>query len=92
MKLAYELKDGQGSMFPNERKEADTHADWRGTIKIDGKEYWVNGWNKQGKTEFISLSVKPKEARKASSGHKPPSKSDRELPSFDKDLDDSIPF
>jgi uncharacterized protein (DUF736 family) len=64
--MAYELKDGQGSLFPNDRKEKDNHPDWRGTIKIDGKFYEISSWWKEspGKTGFHSLAVKPKEPRK----------------------------
>jgi len=41
--MAYELKDNSGSIFPNNRKESQNHADWQGSIKIDGKEYWIYG-------------------------------------------------
>lgn len=65
--MAFELNDGQGSLFKNERKQAETHADYNGTIKINGQEYWLNAWLKKsnsGKT-FMSLSTKPKERPKA---------------------------
>lgn len=64
--MAYDLKDGQGSLFKNDRKEQDSHADYNGTIKIDGREYWLNAWiknaNDPNKKTFMSLSAKPKEA------------------------------
>lgn len=61
--MAYELKDGQGSLFTNERKEKETHPDWQGSIKIEGKEYWLSGWEKDGaKGKFFSLSAKEKKA------------------------------
>lgn len=53
-----------GILSPNDRKEKQTHADWRGKCEIDGVEYWLDGWIKQGQRgEFISLSFKRKEAR-----------------------------
>ena len=88
----FEMKEGKGSLFPNGRKESETHADWQGSIKIDGKEYWLNGWVKQGKTERIELSAKLKDPNKnvaaalkqVRTGHAPSS--------VDDDLNDPIPF
>lgn len=65
--MAYEQRDMQGSLFVNDRKEKDSHPDWSGSIMINGKEYWLSGWTKQGtRGEFYSLAVKPKEDRPAS--------------------------
>lgn len=59
--MAWELRDGSGSLFKNERKEEPTHADYRGEIMVDGKIYWLNAWIKEGKKgKFMSLTVKPK--------------------------------
>lgn len=60
--IAYEQRDNSGSLFPNDRKETEKHPDWTGTIRVDGKDYWLSGWTKQGsRGEFYSLAVKPKE-------------------------------
>jgi hypothetical protein len=56
----------RGVLFKNAKKESDRHADYRGNINIDGKEFWLDAWikrSKDGKTTFMSLSVKPKMAR-----------------------------
>lgn len=53
-----------GALFKNDRKTADTHADWNGSVNVEGVEYWVNGWVKEKKSDgskFFSLSLKPKE-------------------------------
>ena len=53
-----------GILFKNDRKEKETHADYRGEIDISGVKYWLNGWIKAGKKgNFISLSIKPKEQK-----------------------------
>jgi len=82
--MAYELKEGQGSLFKNERREKDTHPNLQGTILVAGVEYWINGWTKEGaKGRWISLSVKPKEAAK------PAAKAQKPADDFD---EDSVPF
>jgi|MGYP003626995950 hypothetical protein len=49
----YEVKPGQGSVWPNDRKDEDWHADWRGKILLpDGSEHYIDVWDneKNGKT------------------------------------------
>lgn len=51
----------RGALFKNTRKEQPNHADYNGTINIDGAEYYLNAWVKEGKNgKFFSLSIKPK--------------------------------
>jgi hypothetical protein len=53
----------KGTLSRNNKKEKPTHPDYKGTINIDGKEYWLSGWIKEGKYgAFTSLSVQPKDA------------------------------
>ena len=63
----------RGSLFRNDRKTADTHADYTGSLNVDGQEFWLNAWLKESKTgqKFFSLSVRPKEARPAASDDRP---------------------
>jgi len=54
----------RGVLFINERKEQDSHPDRKGSINIEGKEYWLSAWDKEtAKGATISLSVTPKEAQ-----------------------------
>jgi hypothetical protein len=63
--MAYEKKDMSGSLFKNDRREKDTHPHATGTAIIDGVEYWVSAWTKDGaKGKFQSLSFKRKDERK----------------------------
>ena len=48
----------------NDRKQQDNHPDYKGSINVDGVDYWLDGWIKDGANgKFISGSIKPKEAR-----------------------------
>jgi hypothetical protein len=63
----------RGTLNKNDRKEKDTHADYRGQINIEGAEYWLDAWIKDGpKGKFMSLSVKPKEAKAAAKSSREP--------------------
>jgi hypothetical protein len=66
--MGYEHKDLCGSLFKNDRKKADTDADYNGSGMIDGKEYWLNLWINTGKDgkKRLSLKLKPKQQVAAS--------------------------
>ena len=57
-----------GALFKNEDKD-ETHptwADYQGSVNVEGVEYWLSAWIKEGKSgKFMSLSLKPKEAKAA---------------------------
>lgn len=58
--------DNSGALFKNDEKTEDNPnwADYRGSLTVDGTEYWLSAWIKEGKSgKFMSLSVKPKEGK-----------------------------
>ncbi|RUU80479.1 hypothetical protein [Mesorhizobium sp. M7A.F.Ca.MR.362.00.0.0] len=62
--MAYEQKDNSGTLFKNDKREKDSHPHAKGTALIDGVEYWVSAWTKEGaKGRFQSLSFQKKEQR-----------------------------
>jgi hypothetical protein len=68
--VAFELKDFTGSLFKNQKKTKDTDADYTGTAKLSGDEFWLNAWlNTTGDgRKYLSVKFKPKQQR-ATSGN-----------------------
>ena len=54
----------RGSLFKNDRKDDAKFPDYKGSINVDGTEYWLSAWIKVSKdgAKFMSLSVKNKNA------------------------------
>jgi hypothetical protein len=60
----FEQRDNSGSLFKNEKREKETHPHATGSAMIDGVEYWVSAWTKEGKNgKFQSLAFKKKEEK-----------------------------
>lgn len=55
----------RGSIWPNQKKQKDTHPDFTGSLDVDGVEYWVSAWKRKPdanpKAPSLSFSVTPKE-------------------------------
>lgn len=89
-------KTNRGSIWKNEKKEADTHPDFTGSINVEGVEYWVSAWKRKDgaspKAPALSFSIKPKDDAPASrtTGNPKPA-SNEQKGSFD-DFEDDIPF
>ena len=86
--MAFEQKELTGALFKNDDKTDETHPDFNGQAKIEGKEYylsaWTNTYDKEGvKRKYYKLSFKPKAAQV-----KAPAKAAK---AFD-EMDDDIPF
>jgi len=57
--MAYEMKEGSGSLFKNLKKATENHSDYNGSIMINGKEHWLSAWVKESPKagKFFSVSV-----------------------------------
>ncbi len=76
-------KTNTGVLFKNDKEGGNPNwPDYKGSINIEGEEFWLSAWIKEGKKgKFMSLSAKPKDA--PTSVKSAPKRSES---------DDSIPF
>lgn len=83
--MAYEKKDGDISLFPNDKQGNEKRPDYKGTVLIGGTEYEVAMWKRTSSkgNEFLSGTAKPTQGEK-----KEPNKEEQK-PQF---VDDAIPF
>ena len=104
--MAYD-NTNTGALFKND-KQKDTQPDYRGSLNVDGTDYWISSWlkvSKDGK-KFMSLSVSPKEATNYAPAPRKPSHdaakarqldgrtADRSMPHKQgfDDMDSDVPF
>jgi hypothetical protein len=73
----------RGVLFKNNKKQNDKSPEYKGQAEIDGQEYWLSAWIKDGKKgKFMSLSFTAKEEKRP----------EKENPVDSQNGDDSIPF
>ena len=66
--MEQQKRDNSGVLFRNEKKDNERAPDYKGSIMVDGTDYWLSAWIKEGKTgKFMGLALSPKDAQ-------PPSK------------------
>ena len=85
----------RGVLFKNDRKEKDTHPDYKGSINADGVEYWISAWMKEGANgKFMSFSLTPKEQTQTAAqvAQKAAPQQRQQAAPVVQDLDDDIPF
>ena len=81
--MAYEIRELSGSLFKNEKKTEEKHPQMQGSCLIEGVEYWVSAWTKEGaKGRWQSLAFKRKDSKPA----------DKPAPTSIEQMDDDIPF
>jgi len=79
----------KGAIWKNEDKQSETHPDFKGSLNVNGVEYWVSAWlrakDANPKAPSLKFSIQPKERQE------PQAQPARE-PGSDDDFNDSIPF
>lgn len=88
----------RGSIWPNRKKEKDTHPDFTGQINVDGKDYWVSAWKKKpdarDNAPSLTFSVKPKDGQppKSNDSISNETSAPARRGSMKDSFDDEIPF
>jgi uncharacterized protein (DUF736 family) len=69
-----------GALFANADRKTDKHPNARGTLNVEGVEYWISAWTKVSKKgdKYQSLSVQRKDQQAPAKEEAP--------------FDDQIPF
>lgn len=76
-------RDNGGVLFKNDKKVNDSHPDYKGSIMVNGTDYWLSAWVKNGKNgKFMGLALMPKDESQ------PRAKSSGSVA----DMDDDLPF
>ena len=77
-----------GILSRNDRKEKDTHPDFKGNATINGVDYWIDAWTQERKDgsgrKFFKLKFKAKDQQQANGGARKPAAAE--------DINDDIPF
>lgn len=83
-----------GMMMRNASRETDRHPEFKGSLNVEGVDYWISAWVNTGKEgskiegkKYFSIKLTAKDAPKES---KP--RGDNSRVGFERDLDDEIPF
>jgi uncharacterized protein (DUF736 family) len=53
----------RGALFVNDKKDQDNFPDFKGSLNVDGTDYWISAWKKKSKDgqSFLSISVRTKQ-------------------------------
>ena len=59
--------DNSGALFKNDRKEQEKQPDYKGSLTVNGAEYWISAWlNESSKgVKYMGLKVNLKEQQQA---------------------------
>ena len=57
-----QVRDNSGVLFRNDKKDNDRAPEYKGNITVNGQDYWLSAWIKEGKSgKFMGLALSPKE-------------------------------
>jgi hypothetical protein len=74
-------RDNSGVLFVNDKKDNEKAPNYKGNIMVDGQEYWLSAWVKEGKTgKFLGLAVSPRDAQPPASKPVPKNLDDSDFP------------
>ena len=76
-----EKRDNSGVLFANDKKDNEKAPNYKGNMMVDGQEYWLSAWVKEGKNgKFLGLAVSPRDAQPPASKPMPNNLDDLDVP------------
>lgn len=65
MSRNFDKRDNSGTLGRNKNKTKETHPSHKGLATIDGVDYWISAWVKEGTDgKFFSLAFEKKDANR----------------------------
>ena len=75
-----EKRDNSGVLFKSDKKDNERAPEYKGNIMVDGNEYWISAWIKEGKNgKFLGLAVSPRDAQPPASKPVPKNLDDSDI-------------
>ena len=76
----------RGALFQNDKRTTENHPHAKGSLNVEGVEYWVSAWTKTSKNgkRYQSISITKKEDQTVAQPTAQPVK--------DIEFDDDLPF
>lgn len=76
--------DNSGALFKNDRKEQEKQPDYKGSLTVNGAEYWISAWLNESKngTKYMGLKVNLKEQQQVQQPQQ----------ALTEDFNDDVPF
>lgn len=76
----------RGALFKNDKQGNEARPDYKGTLNVNGQDFWISAWLKSSKAgnKYMSLSAQPKNGERRASSQRATAQDD-----FD---DSDIPF
>jgi hypothetical protein len=87
--MAYEQKDGSGSLFREKEKKSEKSPDYTGTLTWRGERVRLAGWIQQDRNGKTYMSLKASEVVADHQNERPKSSG---MGSAPRDMDDEVPF
>ena len=80
----------RGALFKNDKQGNESRPDYRGTLNVNGQDFWISAWLKSSKAgnKYMSLSVQPKDGELQASSQR----TTAQAGSGGGEFDDDIPF
>lgn len=94
--MAYD-NTNRGAIWKNDDKREDGHPDFKGSLNVNGVEFWVSAWKRKegatAKAPALSFSIKPKEDQpQTASQRAAPKARNSEMRQAREELNDDVPF